>query len=138
MLVPLAVSLTSCASPKRQFEIAEVVSVEAQALEELRSTPDAFAVNPADDVSTWTRAKIFFENYGGGKPVLTSTQMKSPPSTSLKVRYIVSKHWNKGTFNYKVTANTPGSVTPKDRLSLYAKNLSRFLQTGHLDLSLIQ
>lgn len=138
LFVSSCLIFVSCGPSSQKFEVAEVVTVEKQALEEIRATPSTFKLSAEEDRPTWTRAKIFFENFNGGNPVLGDGVMKSSPSTASKVHYTIEKKWNGDGYRYTVLSQTPNMPTAPDQLMLYSKNVARFLQTGYLEVSLLK
>jgi hypothetical protein len=138
LFVSSSLLFASCGPSSQNFQVAEVVSVEKQALEEIRATPSTFKLSAEEDRPTWTRAKIFFENFNGGNPVLGDGVMKSSPSTASKVHYTIEKRWSGDGYRYTVLSQTPKTPTAPDQLMLYSKNVARFLQTGYLEVSLLK
>ena len=136
----LILSLTSCFPqqklPKKNYE---VISVEAQAIEELEGYPTTFIVDSSTDNDIWLRAKSFFTLYVEGASKNSATILHSDNNTTDQVLFKIEKKDNGDQVKYIVSCvpktGSPISTTIADQ---NARNVARFLQEGKLELSLMK
>jgi hypothetical protein len=142
----LSVILAGCSisdADNYQYEVAETSLQEAQA--ELQQTPSQFFISNQDDRYAWERARFFLENYSGSSassPVVSKVVgarwgMASSTNQAL-FRYEVWKDPVSGGYQYSVGCLPTGENGGEPaKASLNAANLSRFIQQGKLEVSLL-
>ena len=126
-----------------RYEVAETSLEEAQA--ELQQTPTQFFVTNQDDRYAWERARYFLENYSGAsassavisKVVGARWGMVSSPANA-QFTYEVWKDPIASGYQYTINC-APASAGKGDaqQAHLNAANLSRFVQQGKLEVSLL-
>jgi len=121
-----------------QYDV-QVETMEDQANAAVNRAPTNFAVASAsDDKLFWARTSLFFKQYTDSYQ-LKKNVVRSVPGSKSRFIYEVSRVDQPETVKYSVRCLAAGNInTSTDVLSRNAKNLSRFIREGNLELSLLE
>ena len=128
------VSLSACSNANHP-EI-EVVTVEQQAIEEVNASSPSFFLNNAEDRDAWNRARFFFQTYTSGEPTLTKDLFETSRDPKNKYLYRLTRTTTPQGIHYVVICSS-GIGDPTEEALQNAKNLSRFIKNGQLEVSLL-
>lgn len=140
----------SSAPPRPELEIVrdpmdlEVVTLEDQMLSNVMESATKFIVDPLEDAYSWERAILFFKHYTAAalpqeEPRDDSTAIISnAESAGDKYLYLVRRSWVPGAgYSYEVECIPRLSQSYNVLSQRNARNLSRFIRDGTLELSLL-
>ena len=135
----VALLLIGCSASKTPNYEVEVVTIDAQMLEDLNSTPTTFVVDIVEDHYAWERAQTFFRDYANTKPRLLERRGRlvlfNQPAEGTNFIYSVEKERQSTGIRYTVECQTQ-KLDPA-AAQLNAHNLARFIRDGTLELSLL-
>jgi hypothetical protein len=126
-----------------RYEVAETSLEEAHA--ELQQTPTQFFVSNQDDRYAWERARYFLENYSGASPssaviskIVGARWGMASSAAHAQFSYEVWKDPIASGYQYTIKcAPAAGGDGNAQQAHLNAANLSRFVQQGKLEVSLL-
>jgi hypothetical protein len=151
-VILIVFSITSCA-PKHSWEIerepqkyqVEVDTIDELALKAVDDTKTDFFVPTFDDGAAWDRTKIFFVKYlnmpslknavqkSGKASIVSNSNVENSP-----YRYEVKKELFGNGYNYFVKCKPANSSGTELQAQRNAKNLSRFINEGTLETTLLK
>jgi hypothetical protein len=128
-------------TPKYEYE---VVTVEQQATADVMATPTRFTVPYSSDAQSWERARLFLGRYTtmsipqvSAGPSSVKLSNGSGPSDKDKYVYQIEKSNGREGVVYVVKCTPRGSGGTPALAERNARNLSRFIKDGHLEVSLL-
>ncbi|MEZ4755149.1 MAG: hypothetical protein R3A13_12770 [Bdellovibrionota bacterium] len=135
--------LSGCAgmksTPKYEYEL---VNTDQIAIEEIQASPTAFTLNNFAGKQAWERARLFLDKYVTGTKysVVASGQdsverLESKADRSLNYKYRVERLKKGEDYQYTINCVPLTAKGTNNAAKLNAKNLSRFLKDGTLEVS---
>ena len=148
LLTTLILPISGCSSStksKPQVVVVGVETIPEQALKEIQSSQTTFTVPVSESIAAWDRARMFFLQYQGATNVASIESEPAPAQTLLTNESI-----DGGKYLYEVTRKptSDGAVisvrcVPRGgrgssaNATRNAKNLSRFIRQGTLEISFL-
>lgn len=122
----------------------EVISQEEQSLAEIMATPSEFEVSFSSDSHAWERVKLFLEKYTSKMSLEAQARGSAVTRASNRFAekdsytYFVDRSSISGGYRYRVRCQPNAIQSDSQSAILNERNLSRFIQQGTLEVSLLR
>ena len=130
----LLLFLTACSSNSRYS--VQVVTQQQEDRAQIEQMPTQFSMGIDEDNAAWMRTQLFFEQYLSGDGIKRK-QDQYIATTSGKYIYEVRRRVHRTSSEYSVICKVNSPEATSEKAEINAKNVSRFIRTGLLEMVLL-